>query len=289
MKKILIFILFLFLPLFFVKAADPLQISLNKERFSSGDNIILKTEFINLYNTRIKGILSCGLLSPDPEFPPMPSMMEIDLEPGEKTETLECEMTFSDGMPEGIYKGWAEVIDENKTTVIKKEKEFIVEGLKKQIKAELLLCGDSECSKRKVVFVKGEKIYVKLNASVYDPIIKSDIDGEEIFFDNNTAIISAEEEGSFVINISLKKEGFNEEILSKDFAVINSPAKIESSSVCKVDAKCSGDETLQNCPQDCTFLGPSVFDLKNIFLFVVLVIAFGLIFWGYRIIKKNDV
>src|SRR3989339_743261 len=212
MKKTLVFIFFAFFPLFYAGAASPLEINLNKTEYFPGDKIIMKTEFINTYTQEVVGVLFCSIEASNNEMPPMPTMIEINLKPGEKSEKLECAMTIGEAMPEGIYRAEAEVMDQNKTTVIKNEKEFIVSGTK--------------------------------------------------------AIFEATKEGSFALKINLDKQGFVNQEIDKDFAVIAAPVKIKSASVCQVDNKCTGKETEQNCPQDCV-IENIIFPWLNILDFTI--------------------
>src|SRR3989339_133515 len=216
------------------------------------------------------------------------SPIEINLKPGEKSEKLECAMTIGEAMPEGIYRAQAEVMDQNKTTVIKNEKEFIVSGTKKMFEADALLCADIECTERKVVFMQGEKVYIRLEGNSGDISVNAFVDDQSIVFDNNLAIFEATKEGSFALKINLEKQGFVNQEIDKDFAVIAAPAKIKSASVCQVDNKCTGKETEQNCPQDCVIVKSKIFSQGNIIFSIVLLVAVGFIVVGYKTTKKKQ-
>ncbi len=59
------------------------------------------------------------------------------------------------------------------------------------------------------------------------------------------------DEGNYSLWVFVSKEGYFDEKIEKTFAVLDAPVEIKSSLVCNANGKCEGEETAQNCPQDC--------------------------------------
>lgn len=257
-KKLLILsiLVILLFPLS-LRAKEPIEISLNKESFKPGESIEAKAVFTNYFSEDIQGTISISIVSPDLNLPPFPKAEEIKIKPGE-SHTASYEMYVEENMTEGIYQVLAEIRDLKRNLITEGKKDFFISGTKKYLTADLQICSDAGCSSTKAVFIKGETVYLKLNPSgltdlKIDARLKnSQIQEEkEITFANNVAQIKAEEEGGFIIKATLSKDGYSEQIIEKDFAVIAAPAEIKTVSVCNGDGKCRGGENIQNCPQDC--------------------------------------
>lgn len=298
MLKKLFFILLLmfFIPLIFVQAARyaPLMsISLNKEQFKPGDEIKVDIIFTNNFSQQIKGILTCGFVSYDNTLPPMPKMLEINLAPGEKI-NFDCSMMAGETMPDGLYKAMAEARDENNNLIAENTKEFSITGAKKEIKADLLVCKNENCDTNQAVFSRGETVHLKLITNILDLEIKSSMEDNktkeksDLIFKNNKARITAAKEGSYMVNLILNKNGYSEQIMQKDFAVISEPAKINSESQCDTNGKCSGQENEQNCPQDCVKVKKSA-DKTVILIVAIAIITAIMIVAYYFLIRKKSI
>ncbi len=254
-----IFSVLLILPLSNANAQS-INISLNQQTFKSGEKIETKVSFTNPTQQQLKGQLICSFdpLNPDPLFAPMPFMEEFNLAPREKSKTFTFEMAISNWMPEGLWKAEVEIRDERDNLITKNYKELVVTGTKKSIEANVAVCANKDCNERKVVFIKGETVYLKLDTLIQDLNIDATIkipSGkiEKITFENNLASYSLKDadEGAYSLWVNLSKDGYRNQKITKDFAVLNKPAEILSASVCNSDGKCENGENIQNCPQDC--------------------------------------
>ena len=260
LKKILfltiISVLFI-IPLSSIDATEPIVITLNQQEFKPGNEIEAKVVFTNNYSKQLKGRLFCNFADLNQKLPPMPYVEEINLAQGQKSKTFIFTMTIGETMPEGIWQAEVEIRDENNNLIVKNYKQFLVTGTKKEINADLLICVDIDCKDNKAVFIKGETVYLKLNTSLIDLQINAGIQDSQtqnqqaVIFNNNVAQVKAEQQASYIINLILNKDGYSEQNIQKNFAVINAPAKIKSASICNADGKCVTPETAQNCPQDC--------------------------------------
>jgi len=287
-----IIIFFLFVLPLFSSAAQIVSISLDRQILKPNEKIEASVSFTNPTQNQLKGQLICNFTDLNRKFPPMPSVEEFDLAPGQKSKAFNFEMTVGKLMPEGLWRVEVEVRDENNNLITESYKEFKVIGTKKPIEANVNICADRSCSERKAVFVENETAYIKLDSPLTDLDISSTIKDpsgkiENIIFENNLAVYSLKnaDEGSYSLWINLSKEGYLNQKIERNFAVLNAPAEIQSVSICNADGKCEGEENKQNCPQDC--LSGTKNKNSKFYIFVVavlLIIGAGVMMF---IIKKK--
>lgn len=237
--------------------AQSIDISLNGQTFMPGDEVQANVFFTNPTNQQLSGHIICNFASLSQELPPMPFKEEFDLGPNEKSRVFTFRMDIGVWMPEGLYKAEIEVMDDKETPITKSFEEFRVLGTLKNIDAALEICNDKDCSQRKVVFVKGETVYLKLDGSVLDYGIYAVLtspDNEAVYpvFENHVASFKADEVGSFLMAIDLSKEGYQNQRIENSFAVIDAPADIETVSECDGNGVCENKENHKTCPQDCS-------------------------------------
>jgi hypothetical protein len=282
------FLILLIVP-FIVKAEQLIDINLNNQEFRSGEEVEFTASFKNIFSKPIKGIISCNISSTENKFISSPLAESIDLKVGETKESIEYKMKVTEFTPSGQYRASAEVRDENGTLVTKGYKDFIISGTKKEIDANLSLCIDEECTKKSSVFIKGDKIFIKINSEIDGLNINSTINNESISFENNIAVVKAKKEGSFIIDIELNKEGYHSKKLNKDFGILDAPANIKSSILCNPNNKCERKEDVQNCPQDCTGNEKRGFNLYYLLgLFCLFVVIAVISVFYYRKNRNND-
>ncbi|MCK5333965.1 MAG: hypothetical protein KAJ24_05605, partial [Candidatus Aenigmarchaeota archaeon] len=193
--------------------AQAIDISLNGQTFMPGDEVQANVFFTNPTNQQLKGSIICDFVSLSPGLPPMPFREEFDLGPNEKSRIFTFRMDIGVWMPEGLYKAEIEVRDEKETLITKSYEEFRVLGTLKSLDVALDTCNDKDCSQRKVVFVKGETVYFKLEGSVLDYglfAVLTAPDNEVVYpiFEDSIASFKADEAGSFSLVIDLSKEGY---------------------------------------------------------------------------------
>jgi len=289
-----IFSILLTLPLFNA-SAQTIDIILNQQTFKPGETIEAKVSFTNPTQQQLKGYLMCNFAALNPGLPPAPFQEEFNLAPKEKSKTFAFEMSVGEWMPEGLWKAEVEIKDERENLVAKSYKEFAVTGTKKFIQADATVCVDKDCNERKTVFIKGETVYLKLNTLIQDLNIDATlkIPGgkiEKIIFENNFASYSLKDadEGSYSLWVNISKDGYQNQKITKDFAVLNKPAEIPSASICNADGKCAGKEDKQNCPQDCL---PKTTKDSNLYIFTIaalLVAATGIIIFILKRKKRGN-
>ncbi len=290
-KSLILFILLLITPLLASAAKPPLEITSNKDSFLPGEEIKITAVFTDNYDIPLKGKIVCDISFPRAGFPPAPSFIEFDLKPGQSQE-IKCGQHIDQTSPEGFYGAQVTVFDQNNTIIVSETKKLAVSGVKKSINAELSVCADQECKNPKPVFISGEKIFIKTNMEIqgFDPVasVKNLQTGEQkdLQFDRQVAILTAGQTGSYEINLKLNRIGYAEQILIKDFAVIDAPVKIKSEAVCQINGKCQGEENIKNCPQDCA--GAAASNNSGIIIAVILILLGGSLI-AFAIIKaRND-
>ena len=291
LKKTFLFtiIFFLFILPLFASAQQPINISLNQQTFKPNEEIQAKVSFTNPIPKQLKGQIICNFADLNRKLPPMPFMEEFDLAPNQKSKIFTFKMDISEWMPEGLWKADVEVMDERNNLIIKSQKEFRVIGTKKTIESNVNIYSDKNCSERKVVFIKGETVYIKLDSSIADLGISSTIktpSGEikDLAFENNLANFKSDEIGSFSLWVNLSKEGYLKQKIEKDFAYIEKAAEIPSASICNEDGKCAGQENEQNCPQDCLKKKSNV--ILVLLVVIVILAVLGFVGWRKMRIKK---
>ncbi len=301
MKK-LFFIFFITSFLLFAlnpsQAIELIKIDLNKDKFTNGEEVRAVIQVANNFSILLTGQLLCNFSSPDPNLPPTPQVWPINLEPGKKSDRLECSTLITETMPEGFYRVEVELRDQNFNIITETNKEFLVTGTKKEINAELLICADQDCQTPKVVFLQGENIFLKLKSTLTDLDIKGTIklansqNSSELIFKDNISGFKSNSIGSYLVNLKLNKAGYVEKIIDQDFAVIAQPVKINSASLCDGNGQCSGQENIQNCPQDCYVKYKSLVtyltDIKIISLIIIAILVLAAILAAYYfLIRKN--
>lgn len=293
-KKSIFFTMFfilLILPLFINASTQTINITLNQQTVKPGEKIEAKVFFTNPTQERLKGQVICNFAALNPGLPPMPFLEQFDLAPKAKSKTFVFEMGVNDWMPEGLYRAEVEIRDERENLITKGYKEFRVIGTKKFIQADIVICSDKDYSERKVVFIKGETAYLKLDTFVQDLDIDTTLkipSGEikKITFENNLASYSLKDaaEGSYSLWVNLSKKGYLNQKIEKDFAVLNKPAEISSASICNADGKCADEENKQNCPQDCLPRAKKAPIEGGLELYLLIIIAAGIIIF---VLKKR--
>ncbi|MBA3047915.1 hypothetical protein KKC83_05100 [Patescibacteria group bacterium] len=278
-----------------INGAEQAGIILNQQEFKPGDEARAKIVFVNNFSEQFTGRLFCDFTSLIHRLPPMPYVEEIDLAPGQ-SKTMDCSMAIAETMPEGVWRVEATVKDRSDNIISGSYKEFLVAGTKKEINADLLVCADVNCENNKAVFIAGETVYLKINSGITDMRINAQTqnsktkDKQAIDFINNIAQIKSEQEGSFIINLTLNKSGYSEQAIQKNFAVIGAPAKIKSASVCSADGVCVSPETVQNCPQDCVQAKAKIISAKIIiFIASALVIILIMAAAYYFLIRRTEI
>jgi len=118
---------------------------------------------------------------------------------------------------------------------------------------EIETCKDAECKMSNSVFLEGESVYINYSQLPSGSIVSMflrlpDSSEQQLQIGSPTKLT---QNGTYVVRLTASKEGYKPATARLEFAVIESAAHIESESVCNSDGLCRGNETVQNCPQDC--------------------------------------
>ena len=254
-------------PMIEVNDDQPIDLSINKKKFTAGEKIGVKANFQNQTQQSLAGRMIVVISALDGSFPAKSFIREFDLSSGEKTQDFVSEMKIEPWMPAGGYKAEVEIRDENDHSMGKKFDFFEVFREEKndddnEIEAGIQICINEECSSERMIFGKDEIVYFKLNASTEDMQINATIktpDGkiEILNFENDSASYSLmdAEEGKYSLWANLSKEDYKNRRIEKEFIFEEGYTEEIFESVCRIDGKCEGEENKINCPKDC--------DVKN--------------------------
>jgi len=143
---------------------------------------------------------------------------------------------------------------------IKAAKTFLID-VPPSMKPRILTCKDTECMHPSKIFIKGEKIFLKIETNDKDGKKLSDVVSsgsygigeakETLNIVNERAKLTADKTGNYVIESTSVKPGYKTAKAKTEFAVINTHANIADKRICIPDSVCSSAETPKNCPQDC--------------------------------------
>ncbi|MCK5320268.1 hypothetical protein KAJ61_02680 [Candidatus Parcubacteria bacterium] len=175
----------------------------------------------------------------------------------------------------------------------KVEKEFKIDT-EPSFYFRILLCKGKPCAEKTKVFILNSDIYFDYISEVESPeiiakLIYPDKTEKQIILPTQ---IKAEQVGNYELEITVKKDGYKTVSKKDMFGVIATPAKIKSASICNVDGKCSGQETAQNCPQDCVKVEQAidkinVINIKIIILIIAIIIIIAIMITVYWFLIKR--
>lgn len=284
--------LFSFSVLFFINFcfAQSFLVTTDKKVYTANEQVKI---YINFTDKNLMKNARGSVLWPDGVIQPIYDIDSIiKNSSGNKAEVA---FDIYNTMPEGEYAVKIELLENEKV----KESAgalFEIKGTKKIIAAEIKFCQDKTCVNPKKVFIRDETVYFKLDSSPDNLEIAATIktpSGEikKITFENNLASYSLKdaEEGSYSLWITFSQEGYQGMKIEKNFAVLDSPAEIKSTSMCNGNGKCESKENAQNCPQDC-LPKTTKKDNKHYIIFaiaVLLVVAAGIIGFIVWIKRKS--
>lgn len=323
MKKTLKSLLFLFifcLPLS-VLASNDIIMNLNKSgglpEYTVGEKVELKFSYINSAPEMRKLKLVCGLSALNKEFPPMPSMNEVELLPSEKSKEYTCEMSISEVTPADTYKAYVEIYDDKDNVISQNEMMFLVTGTKKTITATLQTCENETCENTNSVFINGSTVYLKLNGDINEKTIEtylvdSSTEKKDLLTNNlvnydkekSEMIMKIEnlKPGSYSVITDISGDGYEAASITTEFAVIEQAAIVNNVSVCNLDNQCKDGETIQNCPLDCKISTNKILSPENsgekksdnkiklyvfILIIIILFVIAGFVFRKVFIKNKN--
>ncbi|MBU4245426.1 MAG: hypothetical protein ABIF85_04755 [Nanoarchaeota archaeon] len=255
-KRLMILCLLILLALPAYANAQMIDIALNQQEFKPDDEVRAMIVLFNPTNQQLKGDLIVTFASFNPDLPPAPFREVFDLAPGAKSNAFSFAMIIGDTMPDGLYRVDVELRDEKENIITQNYKEFKVMGTKKTIRADANICADEKCSERKVVFIAGETIYLKIDTLVQDIAIDATIKTpkgtvERVAFANNLASFKADEQGMHSVSYLISKKEYENLSITNEFSVLDAPANIMSVSDCNGNGICENNENIKTCPQDC--------------------------------------
>ena len=250
-KKILIFVLMVFLVSSFVCAATkPIRLFINDKTFSFGDKIEIYATVYNMHgnpsNFRIQSLMT----NKGDTYPKGILLENIELMPGDVKNVSLYSIFVDESFDSDEYSVFTELYYGD-TKVDNSEVRFSVDSLK-ELDIGLVVCGDSDCSDDKKIFVKGDRVYIRVyskdEVDVFTILQYPSGKTEKIELPTS---IKASQIGTYEIEVTASKEGYKTITKKEQFGVIEEEVEIEVVSVCTVDGTCGGEENSQNCPQDC--------------------------------------
>lgn len=232
------------------------SLSTDANVYSSGNEIKAVAIIRNSFFEKKDWKAVCYLVSDDEfVFSSIGQIRELKLSPGE-TERIEFIFKVEENLSPGNYKIRLDVLD-NEELINSSLKIVAIEGTLRKINANLKFCSDADCFNEKAVFNQDESIYVRLNSNILKLNIKGKIkypesgDWQDLNFEKNLSVVRADKIGAYEILVDISEDGYMNESIKRNFAVIESVPMIKNASKCNVNGKCDDQENSQNCPQDC--------------------------------------
>ena len=227
-KKILIFVLMILLVSSFACATTkPIRLFINDEAFSLGDEIKIYAQVYNGYGSNANFRIQSLMINREDTYPKGILLEDVELIP-EEMKNVSLYSIFVDENFDGdeylvsvdLYYGSAKVDSS--------EVRFSVDSLG-ELDFGLRVCGDSDCSDDKKIFIKGESTYVKsysdsgmgVSATLTYPSGK--VESIEL-----PTTIKAFQIGTYEIEVTVSKEGYKTITKKEQFGVIEKDAEIVS-------------------------------------------------------------
>jgi hypothetical protein len=158
---------------------------------------------------------------------------------------------IEDSFSEGIYDIETVIISDKDT--IRFERQVEVSGTLKDMEIEIHTCKDRGCKERSKIFIQSENIYLSYKSQPENVILEASLEYPDKSLEKIQLPISIRPSqiGTYTLEISASRNGYQDLVKSTNFAVIDAIPEIKSISICEIDGICQGKETNQNCPQDC--------------------------------------
>lgn len=119
---------------------------------------------------------------------------------------------------------------------------------------KLFVCRDNSCNSQLPVFVRNETVYLSYTTDVSSPNVLATLTYPNDLIQQITlpASIIVKQPGIYSLDVTISKSGFKTITSQQSFNVLAKHLTYAFVGACKVDNACTGQETPQNCPQDCT-------------------------------------
>jgi len=226
-KKILIFILMIFLVSFFVCAATkPIRLFINDKTFSLGDKIEISAQVYNSYSSTTNFRIRSLMVNKGDTYPKGVLLENIELMPGEVKNVSLYSVFVDESFDSDDYSVFTELYYGD-AKVDNSEVRFFVDSLK-ELDFGFKVCGDFDCSDDKNIFVKGEIVYVKayFKDKVDVSVILQYPSGETKEIELPTSIKS-EQIGTYTLDVTVSKEGYKTINRKEQFGIIEQEADIK--------------------------------------------------------------
>lgn len=229
-------------------------LSVDKNIYKANEDVWVTYVVMNSSNVKKNWRVVYNFSSEDKEVALVGQEELITVEKGE-----EGRVSFSTKVDENFSPGYYMVtvnLFENDEKINSKTEMIKIEGTKRKINANIMVCSDKNCNEEKYVYLLDEPIFINYDSEtegleVVGKIKDTDNNWSDLNFIQNVAEISIDKIGSYEINLVLTKNDYQEKIINKGFSVIETLPVIKNESKCLADGKCENEETKQNCPQDC--------------------------------------
>ncbi len=180
-----------------------------------------------------------------------PQYWEVELEPGQ-SEHFDLDFTLSDIAEAGTHIVSVEVSG-NYTDFA--EAEFTVVGTLKPLSINVVAC-TPPCDSYTSAFLLSEspvmiEVLNSEGASLEGRVIMPSGESEDLSFFQDAAVLALPEAGDYVVEVTASKGGYKEDTQTLEIAALEELPEVIKDMPCNADGVCNGEETRQNCPQDC--------------------------------------
>ena len=236
-----------------------LTLNIEKENYKLDETVKVFADITNEGVSAVKWRFQGSLYSDNPSIPiPRAPTYIVELLPGQ-TKTINFSFPTNNIQLEGKYEARGKLFDENYKMVDQASKSFNLVDTIKLMTVDAFACKDSGCTKKEKVFLKGELIYLNYRSS-----INSNIDAI-LTYPNNVDekiqlpyTLKADQIGSYSVSLSSTKASYKTVYAKYEFAVIKSPAIVETVFLCNGNKICEPPEDSKNCLVDCPIIKAAV-------------------------------
>lgn len=216
----------LFIIIFFILSstivnAHHLDVKLNDQVFQPGKTIILNATVENTKNKVITLKVEAILQDKNMKATPFPVSFQVELQPyANKTLTI-FDLIVDDRFYNGFYTIQISLI-EDQFRVIEKEIDFEITGSQEDMDLDIIIANDPGFSTPLKVFVKNEKIYIKISCAAENSVYTATLTKPDntITQINIPAELTAENVGSYKITVQAQADGYRKTSIIEYFAVI---------------------------------------------------------------------
>ena len=218
------------IPFVLCESGRPIRLFSNDGLFSLGDNVKIFAQISNNHDFRVRGRIESLMVNEGDTLSKGVEVFEIDLQSYEKKNFSLYDFWVDENFDKGMYVVTSELFYGNQK-VFNDRIIFEVEEILENLIFDLMVCGDINCDKEKILFIKNEDVFLNFESPVENILIEAILiypDKSRKEIDLPTSI-KEEQIGTYEIEVSASKEGYKTIEKKMQFGVIEKHVEIQFS------------------------------------------------------------